>query len=113
MLQILCAAPPTQNNGTKTLKCESEVLISERNFHKSENQSNTQFLKTHCLPFRTFIALNYCCFTSSISLIVIVVYFFKIFQAEHLDNLCNVIETGFLPTLDAKAHEVLFHILAC
>ena len=40
-------------------------------------------------------------------------YFFKIFQAEHLDNLCNVIETGFLPTLDAKAHEVLFHILAC
>jgi hypothetical protein len=46
MLQILCAAPPTQNNGTKTLKCESEVLISERNFHKSENQSHTPLKDT-------------------------------------------------------------------
>ena len=46
MLQILCAAPPTQNNGTKTLKCESEVLISERNFHKSEIQSHTPLKDT-------------------------------------------------------------------
>jgi len=30
-------------NGTKTLKCESEVIIFERYFLKSENQSYTPF----------------------------------------------------------------------